>query len=60
MHPQENSFGFPSGHTACAVLMFGSVALQASRHILPGHGRSLCAAVAALVVIMAFSRVYTG
>jgi undecaprenyl-diphosphatase len=53
-------FGFPSGHTMMAIVIFGLAAVIATRHA-PRIVRIVAIACAALVVILvAISRVYLG
>jgi membrane-associated phospholipid phosphatase len=53
--------GYPSGHTAAAVAVYGGLALLIASRLKPGAGRALASMFAsAMVTFVALSRIYRG
>lgn len=56
-----SSYGFPSGHTMGATLLYGLFALLAARTLKTGSARVACFVAAGLLILMiGLSRIYLG
>jgi membrane-associated phospholipid phosphatase len=56
-----SSYGFPSGHTMGATLLYGLLALFAWRNVKSGTGRLACVFSACLLILLiGLSRIYLG
>ena len=60
LYSGASSFSFPSGHATISIALYGFLALLLQRDASPGLRRALTGATLALVVLIAFSRMYLG